>query len=146
MFEQNQDLFYLFERFQHLKGTELQESMELREHAATVMSTLDESINSLNHYDNFVAYLHSIGELHRKVPGFKRAHFWVSFEAKAFGARCQVSPKATATTADEHHRLARAAKGGALWRPLGASLATAGCERPYASLGARRSRSSSTSS
>lgn len=51
--------------------------MELREHAATVMSTLDQSINSLSDYDNFVTYLHSIGELHRKVPGFKREHFWV---------------------------------------------------------------------
>lgn len=52
--------------------------MELREHAATVMSTLDQSINSLSDYDNFVSYLHSIGKLHRKVPGFERAHFWVS--------------------------------------------------------------------
>lgn len=78
LFEQNQDLFYLFSRFQHLKGKELHESMELREHAATVMSTLDRSINSLSVYDNFVNYLHSIGKLHRKVPGFKREHFWVS--------------------------------------------------------------------
>lgn len=54
--------------------------MELKEHAATVMSTLDQSINSLSDYDNFVSYLHSIGELHRKVPGFKREHFWVSLE------------------------------------------------------------------
>ena len=52
--------------------------MELREHASTVMSTLDQSINSLSDYDNFVTYLHSIGKLHRKVPGFKREHFWVS--------------------------------------------------------------------
>lgn len=78
LFEENQDLFYLFDRFQHLKGKELHESMELREHASTVMATLDQSINSLSDYDNFVTYLHSIGKLHRKVPGFKRAHFWVS--------------------------------------------------------------------
>lgn len=78
LFEQNQDLFYLFDRFQHLKGRELHESMELREHAATVMATLDSSINSLSDYDNFVTYLHSIGQLHRKVPGFKREYFWVS--------------------------------------------------------------------
>lgn len=78
LFEQNQDLFYLFDRFQHLKGKELHESMELREHAATVMATLDTSINSLSDYDNFVSYLHSIGQLHRKVPGFKREYFWVS--------------------------------------------------------------------
>lgn len=57
----------------------MHESMELREHAATVMSTLDQSINLLSDYDNFVAYLHSIGKMHRKVPGFKREHFWVSF-------------------------------------------------------------------
>lgn len=81
LFEQNQDLFYLFDRFQHLKGRELHESMELREHASTVMATLDQSINSLSDYDNFVTYLHSIGKLHRKVPGFKRAHFWVSIKS-----------------------------------------------------------------
>lgn len=69
-------MFYLFDRFQHLKGQELHESMELREHAATVMATLDQSINSLGDYDNFVSYLHSIGQLHRKVPGFKREYFW----------------------------------------------------------------------
>lgn len=79
LFEQNRDLLYLFDRFQHLKGRqELHESMELREHAATVMSTLDQSINSLSDYDNFVTYLYSIGQLHRKVPGFKRDFFWVS--------------------------------------------------------------------
>lgn len=78
LFEQNEDLFYLFDRFQHLKKNELQESMELKEHAATVMSTLDQSISALNDYDNFVNYLHSIGELHRKIPDFKREHFWVS--------------------------------------------------------------------
>lgn len=79
LFEQNEDLLNLFTRFQHLKGNKrLQESMELQEHAATVMSTLDQSINSLNNYDNFVTYLHSIGKLHRKVPGFKKSYFWVS--------------------------------------------------------------------
>jgi len=83
LFEQNRDLFYLFDRFQHLKGQqELHESMELREHAATVMSTLDQSINSLSDYDNFITYLHSIGQLHRKVPGFQREFFWVSFPAE----------------------------------------------------------------
>lgn len=79
LFEENEDLFYLFDGFQHLKRNEIQESMELKEHAATVMSTLDQSISSLNDYDNFVNYLHSIGELHRKVPEFRRDHFWVSF-------------------------------------------------------------------
>ena len=57
--------------------------MELREHAATVMSTLDQSISSLSDYNAFVDYLHSIGKLHRKVPGFKREHFWVSRLAEA---------------------------------------------------------------
>lgn len=79
LFEQNQDLYNLFKKFQHLKqGPELHESMELREHAATVMATLDQSINSFSDYDNFVTYLHSIGQLHRKVPDFKREYFWVS--------------------------------------------------------------------
>lgn len=52
--------------------------MELKEHAATVMSTLDQSISTLNDYDNFITYLRSIGEMHRKIPEFKREHFWVS--------------------------------------------------------------------
>lgn len=76
LFEQNQDLFYLFDRFQHLKGKELNDSMELKEHAATVMSSLDTSINFLSDYDNFVQFLHSIGKIHRKVPGFRKEYFW----------------------------------------------------------------------
>lgn len=79
MFEQNEDLFHLFDRFKHLKGSKsLYESIELREHAATVMSTLDQSITYLSDFDNMVAYLHSIGRMHQKVPDFKREYFWVS--------------------------------------------------------------------
>jgi hypothetical protein len=54
------------------------ESMELAEHASLVMTSLDEAINSLDNVDYFLEYLHSIGKLHTKVPGFKKEYFWVS--------------------------------------------------------------------
>lgn len=78
LFEQNESLYSLFHRFQHLNRMEIKESLELKEHAETVMTTLDHSINLLGDYDNFINYLHSIGELHRKIPGFKKEYFWVS--------------------------------------------------------------------
>ena len=53
------------------------ESMELAEHASLVMTSLDEAINSLDNVDYFIEYLHSIGKLHHKVPGFKKENFWV---------------------------------------------------------------------
>lgn len=52
--------------------------MELAEHASKVMTTLDESINSLDKVDFFMDYLHAIGRDHRKIPGFKKDYFWVS--------------------------------------------------------------------
>ena len=54
------------------------ESMELAEHASLVMTSLDEAINSLDNVDYFIEYLHSIGKLHHKVPGFKKENFWVN--------------------------------------------------------------------
>ncbi|RWS08260.1 Neuroglobin-like protein [Dinothrombium tinctorium] len=50
--------------------------MELAQHASLVMSTLDEAINSLDNVDYFLDYLHSVGKMHLKVPGFKREYFW----------------------------------------------------------------------
>jgi hypothetical protein len=77
LFEDNNDLVYLFEKFQSLKTKESQlESMELAEHASLVMTSLDEAINSLDNIDYFLEYLHSIGKLHTKVPGFKKEYFW----------------------------------------------------------------------
>ncbi|GFQ73603.1 neuroglobin [Trichonephila clavata] len=45
--------------------------MELAQHAGIVMSTLDESIKKLGNVDYFMDYLHSVGKLHTKIPGFK---------------------------------------------------------------------------
>lgn len=53
-------------------------SMELAEHAKTVMSTLDEGIKSLDDMDTFLTYLHEVGASHTKIPGFNRQYFWVS--------------------------------------------------------------------
>lgn len=52
--------------------------MELAEHANKVMANFDEMINSLDDMDYFFHHLHSIGKLHRKVPGFKKEYFNVS--------------------------------------------------------------------
>ncbi|XP_054153956.1 neuroglobin-like [Oppia nitens] len=77
LFEDNRDLLSLFEKFQTLKTRESQmESMELAEHASLVMTSLDEAINSLDNVDYFIEYLHSIGKLHHKVPGFQKDYFW----------------------------------------------------------------------
>mgnify|MGYP002715550918 CR=1 FL=1 len=79
LFEENQELLNLFAKFQTLKTKQSQlESMELAQHATMVMSTIDEAINSLDNIDYFIEYLHSIGKLHHKVPGFKKEYFWVS--------------------------------------------------------------------
>ncbi|XP_053202840.1 neuroglobin-like [Panonychus citri] len=77
LFEENSELLNLFTKFQSLKTKESQrESMELAEHASKVMTTLDESINSLDKVDFFMDYLHAIGRDHRKIPGFKKEYFW----------------------------------------------------------------------
>ena len=51
--------------------------MELAQHAGIVMNTLDESIKKLDNVDSFMDYLHSVGMLHTKIPGFRRDYFWV---------------------------------------------------------------------
>lgn len=77
LFQENEELLNLFEKFRHLKTRESQsESKELAEHANTVMSTIDESIMSLENPDYCIDFLHNVGKMHRKVNGFKGEYFW----------------------------------------------------------------------
>lgn len=78
MFEEHGELLTLFEKFKSLKSKEDQEtSLELAEHATTVMTTLDEGIKGLDDLDTFFEYLHQVGASHRRIPGFKAEYFWV---------------------------------------------------------------------
>ncbi|GFT74740.1 neuroglobin [Nephila pilipes] len=77
LFEENNELLALFEKFKHLETREAQEeSEELKEHAVSVMNSLDEAINSLENVDQCIDYLHSVGKRHRKINGFKSELFW----------------------------------------------------------------------
>ncbi|KAL0803451.1 hypothetical protein ABMA28_017180 [Loxostege sticticalis] len=77
LFEENQDLLNMFEKFRQYKTKEEQiNSMELAEHANNVMNTLDEGIKGLDDLDNFFEYIHQVGASHRKIPGFKVEYFW----------------------------------------------------------------------
>lgn len=77
LFEENAELLNMFTKFRDLKTKEQQStSMELAEHAKTVMSTLDEGIKSLDDMDAFLTYLHEVGASHTKIPGFNRQYFW----------------------------------------------------------------------
>lgn len=79
LFEEHAELLSLFEKFKELKTKEDQaNSLELAEHASTVMNTLDEGIKSLDNLDAFFEYLHQVGASHRRIPGFKAEYFWVS--------------------------------------------------------------------
>lgn len=79
LFEENQDLLNLFEKFRQCRTKEEQiNSMELAEHANNVMNTLDEGIKGLDDLDNFFQYIHQVGASHRRIPGFKVEYFWVS--------------------------------------------------------------------
>lgn len=70
---------HLFEKFKGLKTKEEQvNSLELAEHASTVMNTLDEGIKGLDNLDAFFEFLHQVGASHRRIPGFKVEYFWVS--------------------------------------------------------------------
>lgn len=78
LFEENEDILELFEKFKHLKSREEREtSEELKEHATTVMTTLDESIMSLDNADYCIDYLKNVGRTHTKIKGFKAEYFWV---------------------------------------------------------------------
>lgn len=77
LFEENEDILHLFQKFQYKRLHELhRDSMELAQHASIVMETLSEGISFLNNVDYFMDYLHSVGKLHRKIPGFQRDYFW----------------------------------------------------------------------
>ncbi|XP_025829446.1 neuroglobin-like [Agrilus planipennis] len=77
LFEEHQELLTLFEKFRELKTKEDQvNSMELAAHATTVMNTLDEGIKGLDNMDTFFDFVHHVGALHRKIPGFKVEYFW----------------------------------------------------------------------
>ncbi|KAJ8719837.1 hypothetical protein PYW08_012012 [Mythimna loreyi] len=77
LFEENEDLLHLFEKFGELKTAEAQmSSEELAEHATKVMHTLDEGIKGLGDIDTFFAYIRHVGATHHQVPGFKAENFW----------------------------------------------------------------------
>ncbi|XP_075976998.1 neuroglobin-like [Anticarsia gemmatalis] len=77
LFEENEDLLHLFEKFAELKENgELHSSEELSEHATKVMHTLDEGIKSLGNVDAFFDYIRHVGATHHQVPGFKAENFW----------------------------------------------------------------------
>ncbi|CAH0686066.1 unnamed protein product [Spodoptera exigua] len=77
LFEENQDLLNMFEKFRQCRTKEEQiNSMELAEHANNVMNTLDEGIKGLDDLDNFFGYIHQVGASHRRIPGFKVEYFW----------------------------------------------------------------------
>jgi hemoglobin-like flavoprotein len=78
LFEQHQELLNLFEKFRELRTREEQaNSMELAEHANTVMATLDEGIKGLDNLDSFFDFLTQVGASHHRIPGFKPEYFWV---------------------------------------------------------------------
>ncbi|CAH1959090.1 unnamed protein product [Acanthoscelides obtectus] len=77
LFEEHGELLTLFEKFRELKTKEDQaNSLELQEHANTVMTTLDEGIKGLDNLDAFFDFLHQVGASHRRIPGFKAEYFW----------------------------------------------------------------------
>nr|CAH7715141.1 unnamed protein product [Callosobruchus chinensis] len=77
LFEEHSELLTLFEKFKELKTKEDQaNSLELQEHANTVMNTLDEGIKGLDNLDAFFEFLHQVGASHRRIPGFKSDYFW----------------------------------------------------------------------
>lgn len=78
LFESHSELLELFSKFRELKTKESQvESLELQQHAALVMQTLDESIQALDNMDYFFDYVLQVGRSHRKIPGFNKEYFWV---------------------------------------------------------------------
>ncbi|KAG6453853.1 neuroglobin [Manduca sexta] len=77
LFEENEELLHLFDKFSELRTIEDQaQSEELAEHATKVMHTLDEGIKGLGDVDSFFAYIRHVGATHHQVPGFKAENFW----------------------------------------------------------------------
>lgn len=78
LFEENEELLHLFEKFRELRTKEaIVSSAELAEHATQVMHTLDEGIKGLADMDSFFDYVRHVGGTHRQVPGFKAENFLV---------------------------------------------------------------------
>jgi len=78
LFEEHKELLNLFTKFHKLTTRDEQASSEeLAEHAVSVMTTLDESIRSLDNVDTFILYLHQVGQSHYKIAGFQKEYFWV---------------------------------------------------------------------
>ncbi|RVE55231.1 hypothetical protein evm_000129 [Chilo suppressalis] len=91
LFEENEDLLHLFEKFGELHTFEAQAtSTELAEHATKVMRTLDEGVKGLKDIDGFYAYVRHIGATHHQVPGFKAENFWVreTFPCQVWSESC----------------------------------------------------------
>lgn len=90
LFEEHAELLNLFEKFKELKTKEDQaNSLELQEHATTVMNTLDEGIKGLDNLDAFFEYLYQVGASHRRIPGFKVEYFWVSYKYSSIDLKQQ---------------------------------------------------------
>ncbi|CAH0727238.1 unnamed protein product, partial [Brenthis ino] len=76
LFEENEELMHLFEKFRELRTKEaIVSSAELAEHATKVMHTLDEGIKGLADMDAFFTYVRHVGATHQQVPGFKAENF-----------------------------------------------------------------------
>ncbi|XP_065344783.1 neuroglobin-like [Cloeon dipterum] len=76
LFEEHAELLDLFTKFAELRTKEEQQgSLELAEHATKVMSTLDEAIRTLDSLDQTIQYLHAVGAVHRRLPGFQKEYF-----------------------------------------------------------------------
>ncbi|CAG9583416.1 unnamed protein product [Danaus chrysippus] len=67
LFEENEELLHLFEKFRELRTKEaIVSSAELAEHATQVMHTLDEGIKGLADMDSFFTYVRHVGGTHRQ--------------------------------------------------------------------------------
>lgn len=85
LFEEHAELLALFEKFKELRTKDDQaNSLELTEHANTVMNTLDEGIKGLDNLDAFFEYLHQVGASHRRITGFKVEYFWVCIKQNIY--------------------------------------------------------------
>ena len=77
LFETNEEMLQLFEKFQRLKtSTDLRSSSALEAHALKVMSSLDEAITNLEDYEYVVNMLFKVGVLHTSFDHFTAEMFW----------------------------------------------------------------------
>ncbi|CAL4075712.1 unnamed protein product, partial [Meganyctiphanes norvegica] len=77
LFQTHGELLDFFTKFGDLKSRDSQaESMELSQHAETVMAAIDEGIKAMDNVDFLLDLLHQIGASHTKIKGFKKDYFW----------------------------------------------------------------------